>query len=70
MYISPSGHFDANVERSIVVETGFRESDVETVDIIPFYVIMIVAVQHTVAVDRRGEDTSLVRFHQSRFHDQ
>ena len=74
MYISPARHFDTDVERGIVilvgVETRFREGDVETVDIITFHKVVVVTVQHTIAVDRRGEDAGLVRFHQGRFHDQ
>ncbi len=74
MYISPTRHFDTDVERGIVilvgVETRFREGDVETVDIITFHKIVVVTVQHTVAVDRRSEDARLVRFHQGRLYDQ
>lgn len=74
MYISPTRHFDTNVERGIVVlfgiETRFREGDMEAVDIIALHIIMVVTVQHTIAVDRRSEDARLVRFHQGRLYDQ
>lgn len=74
MYISPACHFDTDVERGIVVlfgiETRFREGDMEAVDIIALHIIMVVTVQHTVAVDRRSEDARLVRFHQGRLYDQ
>jgi len=42
----------------------------EAVDIIALHIIMVVTVQHTVAVDRRSEDARLVRFHQGRLYDQ